>query len=239
MSKLETLIKLQTCDTERLRAERELKELLEAAKILECRAKRKELKGKQDQVVELSDEVAEKLAKLQREEEQVIEKINTLQAKLDSTSDYRVTQQVTRDMEGQVKRQGGIADEQNALLERQIKIDNLADQLHGMLAQVDHEEEHLTADFKEKGGALKRRMTELAAERKGYLAELEQSVAARYERLVAEKGGIAVARLNGDCCTACNTTILTGQLDKLLHGPALSECPNCHRLLVVREEDDE
>ena len=129
MSDSKVLLALQSCDTQIMRSKRELDELPEVKAIMDCRAKRKEIKGKQDQVVELLDEVEGKLAKLQAEEERVIAKINALQEKLDSNSDYRATASITRDMEGQVKRQKSIAVEQDELLERQIKVDKLAEQV--------------------------------------------------------------------------------------------------------------
>ena len=160
MTEVETLLALQKIDTACMRLQRELEKLPELTQIMQCRTKRKEIKAKQDQVIELSDDTEKKLLKLQAEEEAVILKINELQAKLDATSDYRVTRSVTKDMEGQVKRQAAIADEQNELLERQIKIDKLADQVADMLGKVDHKEEHLTADFKEKGGKIKQELLE-------------------------------------------------------------------------------
>jgi predicted nucleic acid-binding Zn-ribbon protein len=236
MSEIQVLLDLQNCDTQIMRSKRELDELPEVQAIMECRAKRKEVKAKQDQVVDLSDEVESKLSKLQKEEEKVIAKINALQEKLDTTSDYRVTNSVTRDMEGQVKRQGSIATEQDELLERQIKIDNLADQVADMLAKVDHAEEHHTEHFKQKGGEIKERVAQLEAEREALAAQLDASMLAKYEALRAEKGGVAVARLEEDLCTACRSIILEGELNKLRKGPDIAECPNCRRIIIVRDE---
>ena len=238
MSDIEVLQQLQSCDLERMRAEKQLDELPEAKSIMDCRARRRELKGKQDEIVELADDAEAKLEALQREEQQVIEKINALQQQLDTTSDYRVTQSVTRDMQGQVKRQATLAGDVDAMLERQIKIDNFADQLSGMLADVDEKERAYTVTFKEKGGALKARIDELAAEHTRLGQLLAPETLARYERIRDEKGGIGLARLDGERCSACSTLILTGQLAKLRKGPAIAECPNCHRIMIVRDEED-
>lgn len=86
MSDSKVLLDLQDCDTQIMRSKRELDELPELKAIMDCRAKRKEIKGKQDQVVELLDEVEGKLAKLQAEEERVIAKIKALQEKLDTNA---------------------------------------------------------------------------------------------------------------------------------------------------------
>lgn len=234
MAEIDTLLELQENDFELLRAKKELEALPEASQIMECRAKRKAIKAKQDEVVEFSEDAEGKLAKLQAEEEKVIAKINELQEKLDTTSDYRVTKSVTRDMEGQMKRQKGIAEEQDALLERQIKIDKLADQVADMLAKLDHREQHLTEAFKEKGGAIKKRIDAAQATHDGLVAQLDARLARRYEQLRAEKGGVALARLEGDHCDACHTTLPVARLEALRKGPELAECPNCQRLLVVR-----
>ena len=236
MSDMETLVKLANCDMEAMRAQKELDELPEAAQIMECRAKRKELKAKQDQVVELTDEVERQLAKFQEEEERIVEKLKDLQETLDTSHDYRVTQQVTRDMEGQVKRQGTLVAEMDKLLERQIKVDKLYSQVAGMLHNLDHKEEELTAAFKEKGGALKSRLDGLAFQRGKLLEALEGALARRYEKLRAEKGGIGLAFLEGNTCSVCRSEILEGNLRRLQAGPDLAECPNCHRLFVVRQD---
>ena len=238
MSEIELLRQLQACDTTHMRLQRELDELDEAKQIMQCRAKRKDLKAKQDQVIELADDAAAKLEKLQREEEQVIAKIKALQEKLDTTSDYRVTQSVTKDMQGQCKRQEGIAEEQNEVLERQIKIDQLAGQVADMLAKVDRTEEQLTQSFKRKGGKIKAAMDEQAVQRAELVAQLPAGLARAYEAKRAEKGGIALAELDGERCTVCSTTLPVAQLEKLRKGPALAECPNCHRLMVAHEPED-
>ena len=239
MSDIKVLEQLQKCDMEYLRAKKELDGLPQVAKIKECRAKRKQIKGKQDQVIELADDVEAKLSKLQAEEERIIAKLNELQAKLDATSDYRVSQSLTKEMQGQVKRQSSIADEQNDLLERQIKIDKLADQVADMLGKVDHAEHHETESFKREGKKIKDRMDQLAAERKALIVQLDPDIAKRYEKIAQEKGGIALAYLQGEHCSVCSTVIMTGQLAKLKKGPALAECPNCHRLMVVREDEED
>lgn len=236
MQDSKVLLDLQERDTQILRSKRELDELPEVKSIMDCRAKRKEIKGKQDQVVELLDEVEGKIAKLQAEEERVVAKINELQGKLDATSDYRETSSITRDMEGQVKRQKSIAVEVDELLERQIKVDKLAEQVTEALAKVNHAEEHHTEQFKQKGGAIRQRIAQLEGERSTLLSQLDEATARRYESLREEKNGVAVSRLEGDHCTACRSIILDGELAKLRKGPELAECPNCHRMMVIVSE---
>ncbi len=229
----EALIELASAEKDLVRAKKALNEIPEAAKIVECRAKRKELKGKQDQVVELTDEVNAKLAAFEEEETKLIAKMNELQDTLDHTSDYRVTTSVTRDMQGLVKRQSTIAEETDTLLERQIKIDHLAEQVADMLAKLDHKEHHLTEDFKVKGGEAKREIDAIEARVAELLSVLPADLAARYAKLKDEKGGMPVAVLEGSHCSVCRSEFPTGQMSKLKSGPTVTECPNCHRIFVM------
>ena len=239
MSEITALYALAKCEKELIRAKKALDEIPEAAQILECRAKRKELKGKQDQVFELTDEVNDKLAKYEEEERKIIEKLKELQDTLDHSTDYRVTSKVTRDMEGLVKRQGTIAEETDALLERQIKIDNLANQVADMLAKLDHKEHHLTEDFKAKGAEAKKKIADIEAEIADNKAQLSPELQKRYEKVSVEKGGLAVAYVEGDHCSVCRTQIMTGAKAKLKAAGPIAECPNCRRIFVTVPADSE
>lgn len=233
MTDTQILYQISKLDRELVRAKKELENLPEAAQIVECRAKRKELKAKQDQVFDLTDEVNEKLARFEEEETKLIEKIKDMQDTLDHSTDYRVTSKVTRDMNGLVKRQGTIAEETDALLERQIKIDHLAAQISDMLGKLDHKEEHLTADFKEKGGLIKERIDEVQQRIDDATAELSDDMRKRYEKVKAEKNGVAVAYFEGSHCSVCRCEFQTGALSKLKSGPEISECPSCHRIFLA------
>lgn len=233
MSDGKILIELQKCDSEIARSRRELDELIEIKAIKECRAKRKEVKGKQDQVIEHTEAVENKIAQLQAEEEQIVLKMKELQKKLDSTVDYRETSSITRDMELQAKRQQEISVEQDTLLERQIKIDSLAEQVADALKKIDLAEEQHTANFKQKGNQITAHIEALEAQRNSLISQLDAALLKRYDALRAEKNGIAVCELDGDCCSVCRSIVPEGILSKLRKGSDDSECPNCHRIMVV------
>ena len=238
MSEISELLQLQACDTSLIRVKKQIDELDEAAQINECKARRRQLKAKQDQVFELSDEVEQKLNSLSAEEEKVLQKIADFQKTLDTTSDYRVTQQITRDMEGQVKRQKTLAQEQNEALERQIKVDKLANSVIAALHEVDEKEDKLTASFKSKGAALLQQINELNQHRSECLLHIDEQLANKYERLHKEKGGIALAWLEDGHCSVCRSSFLSGDLQRLKQGPNITECPNCHRLFIVNKEEE-
>ena len=233
MAEISQLLQLQACDTSIIRLKKQINELEEAAQINECKALRRQLKAKQDQVMDLNDEAQTKMKSFQDEEEKVLEKIAQFQETLNTSSDYRVTQKITRDMEGQVKRQKALEQEQSELLERQIKIDKLANSVFQKLRQLDEKEDKLTRTFKEKGAELLRQIKELTTARKSYLDKIDEQLVHKYEKLREEKNGIAVAWLEDGHCSVCNTSFLTGDLSRLKSGSNLTQCPNCHRLFIV------
>ncbi len=232
MNDAQNLYLLSKLDRELVRARKELENLPEAAQIMECRAKRKELKGKQDQVVELTDEVTDKLAVLEEEEKSIIAKLKELQTALDSTRDYKVTGNLTKEMDALVNRQAEISNETDALLERQIKIDNAANQISDMLGKLDHKEQHLSQDFKAKGGEVKAKIDELTRRVDESSKLLDEKLLARYNKLKAEKGGVAVAHFEQTHCSVCHVEFQAGALAKLRSAGEITECPSCHRIFL-------
>lgn len=232
MTESQILYQIFLLDREVACAKKALENLPEAAQIVECRAKRKELKSKQDQVLELTDDVNDKLAKLDEEETELIEKLKELQKTLETSTDFRVTSNITSEMETLVERQSVISEETDALLERQIKIDNLAAQVSDMLEKLDHKEHHLTEDFKEKGAELKSQIESLESRIDSAKNELSQELVQRYEKTKEQKKGLAIAYFEGGHCSACHMEFQTGALAKLKAGPEIGECPNCHRIFL-------
>lgn len=53
----------------------------------------------------------------------------------------------------------------------------------------------------------------------------------RYEELRKRKAGSAVAKLEGDLCTACNVTVPTGIASAARNNDELTPCPGCGRIL--------
>jgi predicted nucleic acid-binding Zn-ribbon protein len=72
----------------------------------------------------------------------------------------------------------------------------------------------------------------IQSERKNTLAEIDQELAAAYERKYGR--GVAVGRLTGRDCGACRLSITATSFEELMALPAeeLAECPNCQAFLV-------
>ena len=66
------------------------------------------------------------------------------------------------------------------------------------------------------------------------MPRLDDAAIARYDRLRARLGGVAVARLEGSRCGGCHLDLSAGELDQVRATGAgeLADCPQCGRMLV-------
>jgi predicted nucleic acid-binding Zn-ribbon protein len=67
-------------------------------------------------------------------------------------------------------------------------------------------------------------------------AQLPPALRSRYDALSTSKHGIAAGELKGQLCTACRTQIPAHEVQAIMAGPQIAECPNCKRLLIVKQE---
>ncbi|MCQ2752567.1 MAG: hypothetical protein MJ189_05690 [Coriobacteriales bacterium] len=232
MTETQILIALDAADTRIRQLTKKLNELPQIAVIKNCRAKRKELKGKQDELVDIHDNLQKKIDLLAFEEEKVIAKVNELKNVLNKSSDFRVTKSAQRDMDGQLKRQNTLASEQESLLEKQIKSDNVLNELLAMLEKLDEKENKASEEFKKLGIEIKKQIDEQILIRNECEAQLNSDLLKKYKALKEEKVN-AVAVLQDGHCSMCRATFLQGQLAKLEDGPNLTECPMCRRIFIV------
>lgn len=63
--------------------------------------------------------------------------------------------------------------------------------------------------------------------------QLPDDLVATYDEAAERHRGNAVGRLDGNRCTACGIGLSGADVNTLIEGPPLSNCPNCDRLIVV------
>ena len=63
--------------------------------------------------------------------------------------------------------------------------------------------------------------------------DLPDALVARYDQSAARHRGNAVGHLDGDRCSACGIGLSYADVNDLLEGPPLTNCPSCQRLMVV------
>lgn len=237
MSEAQVLLDLQNADFSILRAQKRLDSLPEKERILEIRAKYNEICKKRAQLIDLKDDVDLKVAKLQNEDSMLKDKMAEAQVKLNGTEDYRLTANITKEMEGFAKRREKIDFELDQLLERSDKTDGVKKQIEDVLATLEAQEKATIDSYRKNGHALQSEIADLQVVREKAAAQLSSELLERYEKLRASKGGVAAGELlQGKLCSVCRVEYQEGQLQKLKREGVISTCPNCHRILVISKE---
>lgn len=104
-----------------------------------------------------------------------------------------------------------------------------------MLERLDAEREATEKSFDEETSEVKGRIVSLNAERERQAAQVGEQMMATYEAARKRFRGLAVETLVGNVPTICRVKLQPSQFHDLAHGPEVTECPYCHRILIVTE----
>lgn len=234
----EVLLALTEQDLAIARAEKALDELPEKLAVLQLRKRLREIEG-----------VREKAAAYCRKTDALISRSNdeatALQAKIDAEqakvlsgdiSNPKELQNLTREMDALKRRKDVVEFEELGLMEKAEAGAVQLAKVEAALAEGVAREQALIADFKSKGGDLQTEIGHMREARERLAARLAPALRSRYDALSTSKHGIAAGELKGQLCTACRTQIPAHEVQAIMAGPEIAECPNCKRLLIVKQE---
>jgi predicted nucleic acid-binding Zn-ribbon protein len=247
MSDAATVLALQDADFKLLQLRKRLEELPQRKQILALRAKVAELAPKAEKVAKMEAQARKSLSLLTDEQAITQRKLDEAQAKLAAGLAYKETAALTAEIDSLAKRISKLEDDELEQMEKLDKAAAVDAQVGEALARLKAQEQRLTEDYQHQGGAINAAIAHEQHLREQLLDRLPPALAARYEKALAAKGGIAAAHLEGDHCSACHVSFSPGQILKFKSQAAgangaggggdnfigISECPHCHRLLVM------
>ena len=124
-------------------------------------------------------------------------------------------------------------------LEEKILV--LMDEADGLAAAVKSAETALAAIKKEgdaaraamtrERGGLDAELARLAGERAREAGGIDAPVLAKYEQLLKGRRGIAVARMDGEICTACHVRLRPHVTQQVRRNDSIVQCDSCQRIL--------
>jgi predicted nucleic acid-binding Zn-ribbon protein len=79
--------------------------------------------------------------------------------------------------------------------------------------------------------SLEEELANLAGARKGEIAGLDAALLARYEQLVKQRRGVAVASMTGETCNACFVRLRPHVTQQIRRNDSIFECESCSRIL--------
>ena len=123
------------------------------------------------------------------------------------------------------------------------KILVLMDEADGLAAALKRAEAALVVVKKESDAAraamdqeragLDRELARLAAERTRETSGVEPPILAKYEQLLKGRRGIAVARMDGEICTACHVRLRPHVTQQVRRNDSIVQCDSCQRILYA------
>ena len=238
MTQAASLLALQDLDVEILRAKKRLDELPEKHEILGVRTKIRDVGELHRRADSLVATLSADLKAHQDEIEMLTVKIDAEQVKVSATTDHRVAQSITREMDGLRRRRDKMEMESLQLMERIDKAKAQTDKIDEALMQLADKDAALVVRFKSVGGQLQNEIAEMTCRRVALATSMDVDTLKRYESIRESRGGVGVGRLEGDACSACRMSLPMERISALEAGPDVGICPQCRRLIVVRTEHD-
>jgi predicted nucleic acid-binding Zn-ribbon protein len=238
MNQAASLLELQRLDLEILYGQKQLEELPEKQAILDIRHKLRDVSALRHKAELLVRKLESDLKAHQDAISSLTVKIDEEQAKVMSTADHRQIASLTREMDGLRRRRDKLEMESLGLMDRVEKATSQAATIDAAIVQLTEKEAAAIAKYRSLGGALQNATAGLEAERQKLAKSMAGSLLQDYESLRDSKGSVGVGRLDGDTCSACRMSLPVERVRELNDGPDVAICPHCHRLIVVRVEEE-
>ncbi|MGA3172535.1 MAG: C4-type zinc ribbon domain-containing protein [Chthoniobacteraceae bacterium] len=167
------------------------------------------------------------------------------QAKRDSIAKFKTQQFQTRKNEeyqalsNEIKRFEG---EIEKIEDREIELMEEAEKMKGTVGDADKQHaatkahtEWQIAEIKGKVAAIEAQVAELDAERAKLSEGIDEDLLYQYNKLFANKGGLAVVALEHETCMGCHMKLTTQTAVRVKGGKEILNCEQCGRLLYYSE----
>ena len=240
-SQIELLAALQEIDQRLQKKEQALQELRQqtTTSLSEIDAKERQAEEQRQHVVQL--ETSHRAAELRLREEE--DKIKEKRVRLNRIRNDRELQALRREIDSMKEANSQLEDETIQLLE-QIERETQA------LSQTNTQIDELKAKVATEAAQVNTHLATLEEEQKLELNEREKiatlvgmELRARYERIFAKRGGMAVVEIRSDTCQGCHMRIPPQMSNQILSNVqqntgVIFHCPHCGRILL-RKLDQE
>jgi uncharacterized protein len=234
---LDAVLALQDTDFVRRRLHHQLDAMVEQQQLDEATARLGVLRQGLDDVRLDRDRAADEQRRYERETDVLTQRRDAERARLyDGTvTNAREMRSVEAEIEATVRR---IEEHEELLLEALERVEGLETSLGEIeagIARAEADVEACTLARDEAAKAILAELAEVDVRRATQAAALPEDLLVRYEQAAARGGGVGIGRLDGQSCSACRVELSRADVNDLLSGPSLTNCPQCRRLLVVAD----
>jgi predicted nucleic acid-binding Zn-ribbon protein len=179
---------------------------------------------------------------VRKDETRLEDQVQALESKIEQEQKRLYSGTVTSPKELQnIQHEVDSLKEQHARLEDQlIEVELRLEELNGAVETASQDVKQREAErasslprWETEVQSLNQSITRLEARRAGVRAAIPPRALAVYDRVRERRGGMAVARLQGNTCTACRVSMPDSVRRQLFAPDALVQCPNCERILFM------
>lgn len=164
--------------------------------------------------------------------------VAAIDARLSKFEDHKAAVK-TNDEFHALQREMVVSQEQKGALEEKVlefmmEADTLAAKIkdaEGVLAAAKKELDAMKATHAAEKATLESKVAGLVAERTQVATGLDKPTFSKYEQLLKGRRGVAVARMEGELCTACHIAMRPAVAAKVRKNEELITCDNCQRIL--------
>lgn len=233
---LEALLELQQIENSIRRLEKRLDELPEQAALDEVIATSEKLKATQDQLRVDRDMVDSKIRSLEGELDLLQERRQKEQTRMygGEISNPRELQAIRAEIDSVEERVETNEEELLARMEEREEMTGQMGKLEDRRAELEVEQEELTAKRDEAAKGILAELGELRARHDQVVAQVPDELLRRFETAKDRHGAVALGALEGGICTSCRLELTPLERSDLREdAPTLGTCPQCQRLLVA------
>ena len=234
MRESDALVRLQEIDLALMRHKRTLGDMPQTKKIQTIRAARKKLASEISKIVGQRKDAEMDLEENERSHARMEEIVQEIQGRY---AEGNVTYREAVDLENQLTSLAkGIEKREfkhKELVSRLEKVRAAERNARAMDDKLVAESEAQTRSYKELTADIARDVDMLTSERERVVQSITPEVLDRYSVAVKRFGGLAVETMRGNTPSVCRVTIPPSSFSDIRRGPAISECPYCHRMLVT------
>lgn len=164
-----------------------------------------------------------------------VQKVEKLKSRTPDIKTNKEYQALLKEIETAEQENRAIEDDILALME---KIDAAASSITAAESTAREEDAAITAEQKEQEAVIARVEEEFKVaeeHRRNAAARCDPSVLSEYQKLLATKGGMALAEARGESCSGCYMSIPPQVFVNVKKNESIITCPHCGRILYYKE----
>lgn len=234
MREPDALLRMQEIDLALMRHKKTLAAMPQVKKIQAVKAARKKLSSQITKIVGQRKDAEMDLEENEALQVRFHEDIDDVQARFESgDAGFRDIKNLEGQLTQYAKRLEKLEYQHKELVLRLEKARLAEQNARALDDKLISEGESLVEGLREQSADIERDVRKLSLEREAVIVNITPEVLERYQSGTKRFGGLAVEHLRGNVPSVCRVTISPSAFGDIRRGPAITECPYCHRLLVT------